>query len=401
MREVVIAGYLRTAQSRARPNDPGRDCFHKLSADELLAKLLPELLKRAGVAPGEVDDFVVGSAFGVGEQWTYGGRNPIFLADLPETISAKFVDQQCGSSMAAIHTGFLEIAAGAADTVMVGGMEHMTRVPMSLLADREQGIVSFNPRLFNDEAYKHWEMGIATNMGLTAEKLLGMTDYTRDDLDRWGVRAHQLAARAAAEGFFSDEIMPIDAEQADGTVMTVDKDQAVRPAAILEDMAKLRPVFKQDGAITAGNSSPLNAGASSMLLMAKETAQKKGIKPLAAIRGIGFAGVHPTIMGSGTVPSSLKALRMVGLRPQDIDFWEVNEAFCIVALYTIKELGLDPDRVNVMGGGTAIGHALGATGIRLVGTLARILNKKRGRYGCATACCGGGQGVAVTIERAS
>ncbi len=401
MREVVVAGYLRTAQSRARPNAPARDCFHMLSADELLAKLLPELLKRTNVPSSQVDDFVVGSAFGVGEQWTYGGRNPIFLADLPETIPAKFVDQQCGSSMAAIHAGFLEIAAGAADIVMVGGMEHMTRVPMSLLSDKEQGVVSFNPRLFEDDAYRHWEMDIATNMGLTAERLMAMTDFTRDDLDRWGVRSHQLAAQAAAEGFFSGEILAVNAEQADGSVMTVDRDQAVRPAASLEEMAKLKPVFRENGAITAGNSSPLNAAASSMLLMAKETAQERGIKPLAVIRGIGFAGVHPTIMGSGTVPASLKALRMTGLKPQDIDFWEINEAFCIVALYTIKELGLESDRVNVMGGGTAIGHALGATGIRLVGTLARILDLKNGRYGCATACCGGGQGVAVTIERAS
>ncbi len=399
MREVVVAGYLRTAQSRARPNDPGRDCFHKLRADELLAKLLPELLRRTGVAPEEVDDFVVGSAFGVGEQWTYGGRTPLFLANFPETVPAKFVDQQCGSSMAAIHSGFLEIAAGVADIVLVGGMEHMTRVPMSLLADKEKGIVSFNPRLFEDEAYSHWEMNVSTNMGLTAEKLLGMTDFTRDDLDRWGVRAHHLAAAAASKGFFSHEILAVDAEQADGKVMTVESDQAVRPMATLDDMAKLRPVFREDGSVTAGNSSPLNAGASSMLLMAAETAAKKRIKPLAFVRGIGFAGVHPSIMGSGTVPACLKALDMVGLKPEDIDFWEINEAFCVVALYTIKALGLDPLRVNIMGGGTAIGHALGATGIRLVGTLARILNRKEGRYGCATACCGGGQGVAVTVER--
>ncbi|MBI5249596.1 MAG: acetyl-CoA C-acetyltransferase [Desulfomonile tiedjei] len=399
MREVVIAGYLRTAQSRARPNDPSRDCFYKLRADELLARLLPQLLKVSGVSPKEVDDFVVGSAFGVGEQWTYGGRNPIFLANLPETIPAKFVDQQCGSSMAAIHTGFLEIAGGAADIVMVGGMEHMTRVPMSLLNDREQGSVSFNPHLFEDEAYRQWEMNIATNMGLTAEKLLSMTDLTRHHLDSWGVRSHRLAAQAEAAGFFSGEIMPVQVEQADGTIMTVARDQSVRPEATLEDMAKLKPVFSENGSMTAGNSSPLNAGASAMLLVAKETAEARGIKPLAVIRGIGFAGVHPTIMGSGTVPSSLKALRMAGINAEDIDFWEINEAFCIVALYTIKKLGLDQDRVNVMGGGTAIGHALGATGIRLVGTLARILDWKQGRYGCATACCGGGQGVAVTIER--
>jgi acetyl-CoA C-acetyltransferase len=164
-------------------------------------------------------------------------------------------------------------------------------------------------------------------------------------------------------------------------------------------MAELKPAFKPDGVITAGNSSPLNAGATAMVLMSKETAKNKGIKPLATIRSIGFAGVDPTVMGVGPVPASRMALQKAGLKVEDIDYWEINEAFCIVALNCIKELGLDPDRVNVMGGGTAIGHPLGATGIRLVGTLARILEIKDARYGCANACVGGGQGVATVIER--
>jgi acetyl-CoA C-acetyltransferase len=164
-------------------------------------------------------------------------------------------------------------------------------------------------------------------------------------------------------------------------------------------MKDLKPAFKPDGVITAGNSSPLNAGATSMILMSKETAQKKGIRPLATIRSIGFAGVDPTIMGVGPVPASRKALAKAGLQANDIGYWEINEAFCIVVLNCIKELGINPDRVNVMGGGTAIGHPLGATGIRLVGTLARILQVKGGRYGLANACVGGGQGVATIIER--
>ena len=398
MREVVIAGYLRTAQSRSRPNDPARDWFCKLRADELLAKLLPELVKRTGIDAKEIDDFLVGCAMGVGEQWTYGGRNPIFLANLPETISAKFLDQQCGSAMAGIHVGFMEIAQDFADIVMVGGMEHMTRVPMGgALVDR--GIIAPNMTLFMDPAYLHWEMMTAMNMGLTAEKLFSQTDFTKEDMDRWGVRSHQYAAKAQAEGFFDGEILPIEAEQGDGTTMTVDKDQAVRGDATLEGMADLSPAFKGDGVITAGNSSPLNAAATSMMLMSKETAKKKGIKPLATIRSIGFAGVDPTIMGAGPVPASEKALQKAGLKAGDIDFWEINEAFCIVALNCIKELGLDPEKVNVMGGGTAIGHPLGATGIRLVGALARILQARDGHYGCANACVGGGQGVATIIEK--
>ena len=398
MKEVVIVGYLRTAQSRSRPNDPARDWFCKMRGDELLAKLLPELIKRTGIDAKEIDDFIVGCATAVGEQWGYGGRFPIFLANLPETIPAKLVDQQCGSSLAAIQIGFMEIAQDFADIVMVGGYEHMTRVPMGgFTIDR--GLIAPNMSLFTDPALQKWDMMTTMNMGLTAEKLFAQTDYTKEDMDRWGTRAHQLAAKAQADGFFDGEIFPIEAEQDDGTVMKVDKDQAVRADATYEGMVDLKPAFKKDGVITPGNSSPLNAAATSMLLMSKETAKKKGIKPMATIRSIGFAGVDPTIMGEGPVPASKMALEKAGLKASDVDFWEVNEAFCIVALNCIKKLGLDPERVNVMGGGTAIGHPLGATGIRLTGTLARILEEKGGRYGCSNACVGGGQGVAAIIER--
>jgi acetyl-CoA C-acetyltransferase len=398
MKEVVIAGYLRTAQSRSRPNDPARDWFCKMRADELLAKLLPEVIGRTGIEAKEIDDFLVGCSTAVGEQWAYGGRFPVFLADLPETIPAKFVDQQCGSSMACVHVGFMEIAMGFADIVLAGGYEHMTRIPMGPYTT-DRGLIAPNMTLFLYPSYQHWDMMTTVNMGLTAEKLFSQTDFTKEDMDRWGVLSHQRAAKAQAEGFFAGEILPIEAEQADGTIMTVDQDQSVRSDATLEGMADLKASFKKDGVITAGNSSPLNAAASSMVLMSKETAKEKGIKPLATIRSIGFAGVDPTIMGAGPVPASKMALEKIGLKPSDIDCWEINEAFCIVALNCIKELGLDPERVNVMGGATAIGHPLGATGIRLVGTLARILNEKKGRYGCANACVGGGQGVATVIER--
>jgi acetyl-CoA C-acetyltransferase len=398
MKEVVIAGYLRTAQSRSRPNDPARDWFCKMREDELLAKLLPEAVRRIGIDAKEIDDFIVGCATGVAEQWTYGGRFPIFLANFPETIAAKFVDQQCGSAMAGIHIGFMEIAMDFADIVMVGGMEHMTRVPMGgYLTDR--GAIIPNTSLFLDPSYRHWDMLSSMNMGLTAEKLFAQNGFAKQDMDQWAVRSHQLAAKAQADGFFAGEILPIEAEQADGSLLTVDQDQAVRGDTTLQGISQLKPAFKKDGVITAGISSPLNAAATSMILMSKETAKKKGIQPLATIRSIGFAGVDPTIMGHGPVPASLKALEKAGLNAADIDFWEINEAFCIVALNCITELGLDPEKVNAMGGGTAIGHALGATGIRLVGTLARTLNVKGGRYGLANACVGGGQGVATVIEK--
>ena len=398
MRDVVIVGYLRTAQSRSRPNDPGRDVFGQLRADDLLAQLLPEVLKKSRVNPEEVDDFLVGAAVGVNENWTYGGRYTIFLADLPHTIPAKFVDQQCGSTMAGIHIGFMEITTGFADTVLIGGMEHMTRNYGAKLREKE-GAISPNPRFFNDPSLEHWDFKTLSNMGLTAEKLFSQTDFTKEDMDRWATRSHNLAEKAQQAGFFDEEMLSVNAEQADGSTMQVDKDMAVRAGATYEGGKNLKPAFKEDAVITAGNSSPLNAASTSLILMSKEKARSKGLKPMATIRSIGFAGVDPTIMGAGPVPASRKALEKAGMAVKDIDYWEINEAFCIVALNCIKELGLDPERVNVMGGGTAIGHPLGATGNRLVGTLARILELKGARYGCANACCGGGQGVATIIER--
>lgn len=393
MRDVVIAGYLRTAQSRSRPKDPGRDWFHKLRGDELLAKLVPELLKRSKIDSEDVDDFIVGSATGVHEQYTMGGRLPILLANLSEKTSAKFVDQQCGSAMAAVQMGYLEIGAGICDVVVAAGMEHMTRVPMG------NDHIAMNYDLFQEKCYEHWDMMTTVNMGFTAEKLNGINKFTREDMDKWGVRSHQRAAQAQESGFFKDEILPVDAEQDDGSVLTVDKDQAVRGDTTLEGTSQLKPAFREDGVITAGNASPLNAGATSMLLMSREEAEKRGIKPMAVIRGIGIAGVDPSIMGSGPVPATRKALEHAGLTVDDIDFWEINEAFSVVVLHAAKELGIDHEKINVHGGGIAIGHPLGATGIRILGTLARVLEEQGGRYGCATACIGGGQGIATIIER--
>ncbi len=396
MRDVVIVEYLRTAQSqsRSKPKDLGRDWFFKKRSDDLLAELLPEVLKRAGVKPAEVDDFVMGCAQAVSEQFSLGGRSPLLLANLDERTSSKCIDEQCGSAMAGMQIAYMEIAMGYADIVLCGGMEHMTRVGMG-----GDGAIDFNLRFFMDPSLIHWDMMTATNMGLTAEKLAGVADISRKEMDEWGARSHQRAHQAQEDGFLDGEILPIEARQADGSVMTVNKDQAVRPDATYEGMAELRPAFKKGGSITPGSSSPLNAGACSLLFMSKDKAEEKGLKPMATIRSIGFAGVEPNLMGKGPVPATQRALKSAGLEAQDIDFWEINEAFSVVVLYTIKELGIDPEKVNVKGGGIAIGHPLGASGGRLVGTLSRILEQENARYGCATMCCGGGQGVSIIIER--
>ena len=398
MKEVVIAGYLRSAQSRSNPGKPEKDVFGKLRADDILARVVPELLNRTGVAPDGLDDFIVGSAMGVTEQWTFGGRTPVFLTNLNESVPAKFIDQQCGSGMAAIHTGFMEIATGFADCVLACGMEHMTRVPMGpVLFDK--GVLSLNPALSEDETYAGWDMPVIMNMGLTAEKLFDSSGFTRKELDEWSVRSHQRAVEALKKGFFKDEIFPVSAPQADGSVLEVDRDMNIRENASLDAMADLKPVFREDGVITPGNASPLNAGAAAMVLMSKEKADKMGIKPLARIRSIGFAGVDPTVMGRGPVPATQKALSACGLTASDVDFWEVNEAFAVVTLNFIKEMGIDPDKVNINGGAVALGHALGMTGIRITGTLARILESETAAVGCANACVGGGQGTAVIIEK--
>ena len=398
MNEAVIVSYARTAQTRSRPNDPARDWFGQVRADTMAGEVVTEVIKRGGIDAKEIDNCITGSAMGVNEQWTYGGRMPVFLGNLPETIAARFVDQQCGSAMAAVQIAAMEIMTGYSDIVVCLGMEHMTRVPMGMAASGSDAIVP-NFDLMSDEKYKHWDMMTTMNMGLTAEKLADQAGITKEEMDAWAKRSHDLAVKGRNDGFFDGEIMPYEAPQADGSTMVVDKDQAVREGTTMEGLAGLKPAFKPDGIITAGNSSPLNAAVTGMMLMSKATAEKKGIKPMAKIVSMGWAGVDPTIMGAGPVPASKKALAKAGLKASDIDYWEINEAFCVVALNCIKELGLNPDTVNVMGGGTAIGHPLGATGIRLIGTLARILKAKDARYGCANACVGGGQGIATIIER--
>jgi acetyl-CoA C-acetyltransferase len=398
MREVAIVGYLRSPQSRSRPKEPERDDLAAIRADELLARVIQALMQRTGIDPHALDDFLIGSAFGVSENWTYGGRTPVFLANLPQTVPAKFLDMQCASGMAAIHTGWLEIAAHAADTVLASGMEHMTRVPMGPTLF-ENKTISVHPGLSSDPAYAHWDMHTTLNMGLTAEKLAGISGITRQAMDEWAVRSHALAVQARNSGFFDSEILPIEAPAADGELRIVNQDQAVREGTTLESLSQLKPIFNPQGTITAGNASPLNAGAAGMLLMAREKAEEAGLPILGLVRSMGVAGVDPAVMGQGPVPAVRKALDQAGLSVRDIDYWEINEAFSVVALYAMQELGVDPDRVNIMGGGLALGHPLGATGVRLTGTLARILDHQKARYGCATACVGGGQGIATVIER--
>jgi acetyl-CoA C-acetyltransferase len=395
MEEAVIVSYLRTPFSRSRPREPERDAFNGLRMDDLAARLIQEMIKQTKINPAEIGDVLTGTAMPVLEQWLYGGKSINFLAKLPWNVPAQGTDRQCVSSMSTIHQGAMEIMLGYSDIVISCGIEHMTHIP-TLGGGGQQVPIQPNPKFME---FKELDIMTTMNMGLTAEKLLAETKFTREDMDKWAMKSHQMAAKALQEGYFKGEIMPVEAPQADGTKKVIDYDLSIRGDTTLEALAQLKPSFKPDGHITPGNSSPLNAGASAMMLMSKKKAKKLGLKPLAKIISMGWAGVDPTVMGKGPVPSSRMALEHAGLKAKDIDFWEINEAFVIVALYAMKELGIDPEKINVKGGATAIGHPLGASGTRLVGTCARILNTEKGKYGLATACVGGGQGAATILER--
>ncbi|MCX6009879.1 MAG: acetyl-CoA C-acetyltransferase [Chloroflexi bacterium] len=399
-REAVIVDYLRSAFSRSRPREPEKDVFNGLRMDAVAGTLIKELIKRTKVKSEQINDVLVGTAFPVGEQWLYGGRSVVFEAELPFEVPGEQIDRQCGSSMSTVHTGAMEIMLGYSDIVISCGIEHMTHIPMPGPGiDPSKIMRSPDPAFITDDRFKKYDFMTAVNMGLTAEKLFSESGLTREDMDKWALRSHQMAAKALAEGYFKGEIMPIEVTLADGTKQVIDRDMSIRADTTMEGLAALKPAFKPDGQITAGNSSPLNAGATAMMLMSKEKAKEYNLKPLATIVSMGWAGVDPTVMGKGPVPASKMALKHAGLDVKDIDFWEINEAFCIVALYAIKELGINPEKINVKGGATAIGHPLGASGTRLVGTLARILNMEGGTYGLANACIGGGQGVATIIKR--
>jgi acetyl-CoA acetyltransferase family protein len=272
----------------------------------------------------------------------------------------------------------------------------MTHVPLDPAVNTD--LMAVNPRFFQDENLKKLDFQTAMSMGLTAEKLHTESGITRREMDEWSMESHLRAAKAVDDGYFADEILPVEVEQEDGSMLLVENDLSIRPNTTLDKLAELKPAFKPDGQITAGNSSPLNAGAVALLLMSEDKAKSMGLKPLAKIISMGWAGVEPSVMGKGPVPASRKALEKAGMSIEDIEYWEINEAFAVVTLYGIRELGLDPEKVNLRGGAIAIGHPLACSGPRLTGTLARILKENDAKYGMATLCGGGGQGGATIIE---
>ncbi|MEM0266271.1 MAG: acetyl-CoA C-acetyltransferase [Archaeoglobaceae archaeon] len=410
MEEVYIVDFLRSAFSRSRPREPDRDVYNKIDMPAVAAMLVKEMINRTGIDAREIGDVITGCTMQMGENWLYGGRIINLLADLPIEVPAQGTERVCISGMSAMHQCAMEIMLGYSEITIACGIEHMTHLPMQPDLNPHMGI---SPTLMQRaDLIQKYDLMTAMSMGLTAEKLFekwkDKLGWTKRDLDEWGVRSHKLAAEALKKNYFlsgegyptkrKGEILPIEVELSDGSRKVIEVDQSIRPETTLEAVEKLPPAFKPGGVITAGNSSPLNAGASAIMLMSKKKMKEYGLEPMAKIVSIGWAGVDPSVMGEGPVPATQKALKFAKLEAKDIDFWEVNEAFAVVPLFAVKMFKLDPEKVNTRGGAIAIGHPLAASGIRITGTLARILNIENAKYGCATLCGGGGQGGATIIE---
>jgi acetyl-CoA C-acetyltransferase len=389
---VYLTHYKRTAFSRAHPKKEGVDALAGWPADRLLAQLIDHCLDSTGLAPGQVDDLSLGCALPVKEQWSFGGRYPLMQSRLGDQAASRMIDQQCGSSIAALRFGMMTIACGSADIAMAGGYEQMSRVPMGPDLFR-QGVLGV-PEIPASSG-KDYDMTVALNMGLTAERLAADAGISREQMDAFACESHRRAHLARVSGYFASEIMPVSI--ADG--QSFDADANIRSDTNVQRLAELTPAFSDSGQITAGNSSPLTSGAALGVLMSGSAIRETGATPVARVVACTDRGTRPELMGQGVVPAVQRLLQQQNLNAADIDVWEINEAFSVVPLYAMRELGLDADAVNIHGGALALGHPLGATGMRLVGTLSRALSERQGRYGIATACIGGGQGIAMLLER--
>ena len=385
MRDVVIVEALRTPVGRFRGG------LKQVRADHLGAVVLGELLARSGIQPTDVDDVVFGCVTQVGEQCGNIARTALLSAGWPESIPGMTVDRKCGSAEAAIHVAFATIAAGLSDSMVAGGAESMTRVPMG--GNRDVHGIPFGWQLN--------ERFALTSQGEAAERLCDLWRLTRDQLDDYAMASHARAARAADAGHFDQEIVPIDVdrwcERGDpATDLVVRSDETIRRDTSLERLASLKTSFRPE---TAGNASQISDGAAAVLLMAAEQAQVLGVRLRARIRAVATVGSDPVLMLTGPIAATRKVLERAGLTLNDIDLFEVNEAFAPVPMIWMQEFGIGHDRVNVNGGAIALGHPLGASGARIMTTMLHELERRKGRFALQTICCAGGLGTATNIER--
>lgn len=375
--KALISGYARTPFHFAKK---GR--LAALRPDDMAAQLVAALLARLDVDPAALEDVIAGCSYPEASQGNNIARIVALRAGLPVELGGMTINRFCGSSMSAIHVAAAQIEAGQGEAYLCFGVESMTMVP--------QGGLNFSP---NPWLKEHTQAYIA--MGQTAENVAELYKVPRQAQDQMALESHHKAARARGEGWLRDEIVSMKLD--DGSV--VEEDGCIRPQTSLEALAALKPVFRPEGVVTAGTSSPLTDGAAAVLVSTEAFAQRFGLQPLARIRAMATAGVDPALMGLGPIPASRKALQRAGIGVDELDVVEINEAFASQALACIQELGLDPSSINLHGGGMAIGHPLGATGARITGKAASLLQQRAGRFALSTQCIGGGQGIATVLER--
>ncbi len=383
-RDVVIVEAVRTPIGRGHAE---KGYYKDTHPNELLGKCYTEVIERAGIDPAAVEDVICGCVQQYGEQMFNVGRNAWLQAGLPIETPATTVDRQCGSAQQAVNFGAALVAAGVHDAVIGGGVEHMGHIPMG---------VGFN---WVDQVGSPWppEMMERYNLipqGLSAEMIADQWEIPRSELDELAVRSHRLAHQATEEGRFERETIPF---QVNGD--TYVSDQGIRPETTLEKLSQLKPAFKPDGKVTAGNASQISDGAAAVLLMSADRAKELGLTPRARIVDQTTVGVDPVIMLTGPIPATRKLLERNGMTMDDIDLIEVNEAFAPVVAAWKRELDPDMDRVNVNGGAMALGHPLGSTGARLLTTLLHELERSDKETGLVTMCCGGGLGTGTLIQR--
>jgi acetyl-CoA acetyltransferase family protein len=383
-REVVIVEAVRTPIGRGHEE---KGYYKDVHASNLLAKAYSELIERAGIDASEVEDVVAGCVQQFGEQGVNIGRNAWLEAGLPVETPATTVDRQCGSAQQAVNFAAALIASGVHDVAIGGGVEHMGHISFAdnYSVMQEHG-TAFSPQLM--ERYD------LVPQGISAEMIADKWEIPRSELDEIGLRSHQLAAKATEEGRFEREIVPF---SVNGD--TYATDQGIRPDTSLEKLSQLKPAFKEDGKVTAGNSSQVSDGAAAVLLMTREKAEALGLKPRARIFDQTTVGVDPVIMLTGPIPATRKLLERNGMAIGDIDLVEINEAFASVVAAWRRELEPDMDRVNVNGGAIALGHPLGSTGARLITTLLHEMERSDKEMGLVTMCCGGGLGTGTLIQR--
>ena len=377
MKKVVVAGYARSPFTLAKK---GELAF--VRPDRLAAQTVAGLVARTGVKPDDIEDLILGCAFPEGEQGLNMARLVVLMAGLPRSVGGQTINRFCGSSMQSIHAAAGAIQMGAGEVFVCAGIESMSRVPMmgyNVLPDPE--LAASLP-------------GAYIGMGDTAENVAARWGISRAEQEAFAVASHAKATAARAAGRFEAEIVAI----TDPKGKTVSVDGCIRPETTLEGLAGLKPAFSATGVVTAGTSSPLTDGASATLICSLDYAEKNGLEPLAAIKSIAVSGCDPEIMGIGPVGASLKAAARAGVDVRDIDVVELNEAFASQSLACIRDLGLDPAKVNLDGGAIALGHPLGATGARIVGKAAALMKREGGKLGLATQCIGGGQGIATILE---